>query len=361
MPETIPKPPTGTWPESGLERVTACPACGSDDRSVLYENLEDRTFFCAPGQWTLQRCKACESVYLNPRPTPDTIGDAYARYYTHGEQRDWSEKLGRVWTVLKQLRNAYLNSRYGYALETTWPVWVARLVPLMPSLRYRFERTVRWLPHLSSKPRLLDVGCGNGEFLTLMRDFGWTVTGLEPDPQACEFATARGLEVHQGTLADVCLESDQFDAITLSHVIEHLHDPLSDLKACLRLLRPGGVLVVITPNTQSVGHSRYGRHWRGLETPRHLTVFNLSSLTGLLERAGFSIPPLPMQPLMAMGYFRLSRGILLGLDPQIAPNLPFFEKILAFYANLLCLISPGRAEEIVAVAQKLRKAGKIEK
>lgn len=307
----------------------------------------------------MQRCETCESAYLDPRPTPATIGDAYARYYTHTTQRDWSEKLPhRIWAILKRLRNTYLNVIYGYELEPTWPAWVARLVPSIAWIRYRFERTVRWLPRPPGQPRLLDVGCGDGEFLLVMRDLGWTVTGLEPDRQACDYAIGRGLEVHQGTLEDANLESDYFDAITLSHVIEHLHHPGSDLRACLRLLRPGGMIVVTTPNAKSTGHSRYGRYWRGLETPRHLVVFNLASLTELLKSLGFEILPLPLQPLMARGYFRLSRGISLGFDPQTAPKLSVFDQAKAFLADLFCLFIQNKAEEITVTARK--KINKVE-
>ena len=73
------------WPNADLEIVRHCPACGARERSILFEDLCDTTFFIAPGRWTMWRCERCRSGYLDPRPTPQSIGRAYGRYYTHEE------------------------------------------------------------------------------------------------------------------------------------------------------------------------------------------------------------------------------------------------------------------------------------
>ena len=75
--------------------------------------------------------------------------------------------------------------------------------------------------------------------------------------------------------------------ITLSHVIEHVHDPMKVLESCLKLLKPGGKIWIETPNIHSLGHDRFQKNWRGLETPRHLVLFNKVSLREAVLNAGF--------------------------------------------------------------------------
>lgn len=94
--------------------------------------------------------------------------------------------------------------------------------------------------------------------------------------------------MHVGTLLEQKLRADSFDVVASSHVIEHVPDPISLLRECLRILKPGGHLVAITPNAGSWSHRIYGADWRGLEPPRHLHIFTLSSLAGVCVRAGFT-------------------------------------------------------------------------
>lgn len=85
----------------------------------------------------------------------------------------------------------------------------------------------------------------------------------------------------------------RYDVITLSHVIEHVHDPYNTLKNCYDLLSPGGLLFIDTPNIDARSHRRFKENWRGLEAPRHLVIFNWESIFGVLKRCGFErIEPL---------------------------------------------------------------------
>jgi 2-polyprenyl-3-methyl-5-hydroxy-6-metoxy-1,4-benzoquinol methylase len=136
--------------------------------------------------------------------------------------------------------------------------------------------------------RLLDVGCGDGRRFSALEAQGWRVEGQEIDPSAVAAARAAGRTVHAGPLASLPSEAGPFDAVTLNHVIEHVHDPVGLLRDCRRLLRPGGTLVAITPNAASAGHARFGPAWRGLEPPRHLVVFAPPALGRVARDAGFA-------------------------------------------------------------------------
>ena len=172
-------------------------------------------------------------------------------------------------------------TRWGYALEPAWS-WGRHV--LTRERRAAIDLSVRHLPRPPAKARLLDVGCGNGAFLAHMRRLGWEVHGLEPDPDACAAAAAAGIDVSVGTLADVTWPEATFQAVTMSTVLEHLPDPRATLQACRRLLAPGGMLHIVTPNTEALGAERFGAHWRGLEAPRHLVLFNRSGVDAAARR-----------------------------------------------------------------------------
>jgi len=158
----------------GLLAVEACPVCMETSRDLLYGALSDRVFFCAPGEWSLWRCRRCRCAYLDPRLSPERIGLAYSRYYTHAqgdgvETEAPQSRLGRPGRVLSQ---GYLNARYGTALQPASPLgcWV---LPLFPPRRLGLDHSVRHLRRPDAPARLLDLGCGNGSFLARMRRLGW--------------------------------------------------------------------------------------------------------------------------------------------------------------------------------------------
>jgi SAM-dependent methyltransferase len=122
-----------------------------------------------------------------------------------------------------------------------------------------------------------------------MRKLGWDCTGLEPDPNAgCHQACDPSIRVLRTTLSDADLPPRSFDVITMSHVIEHVPYPVAVLAECGRLLAPSGELVVLTPNLDSRGRSRFGRDWRNWECPRHLQIFSKRSLVACARAAGLS-------------------------------------------------------------------------
>jgi len=283
-------PWTQPWPEEGLERLGRCPICGSGERELLHEELKDEVFFCAPGYWTMWRCASCYSGYLDPRPTVATIGQAYGNYYTHqaGRGRADSSSLGWFRRIRRALSNGYLNARYGTDYQPA-----SRLGPglakMLPWQRERLDARFRWLPKPVAGQRVLDVGCGNGGFLLNARESGWQVMGVDPDPDAVATARQKGLEVRLGSMEAFAGEAELFDAITLSHVIEHVHDPKSVLADAYRLLKPGGTLYLDTPNIESRGYQIFGEHWHGVDPPRHLVLFNLKGLQQTLQQTGFTV------------------------------------------------------------------------
>lgn len=216
------------------------------------------------------------------------------------------------------------------------------------------DREVRHLP-AKQGGRLLDVGCGDGAFVSYMTHLGWEAEGVDPDAAAIESGRAAGLNVTQGTLAaiDDAEHIGVYDAITMSHVIEHVHHPVEELERVHRLLRPGGLLWVATPNLEALGHRRFGRDWLGLDPPRHLVLFTQASLDRLIRQAGLEPQPAPLAAPLAWLQFSQSAAIEQGRLPHEGPerNVPRL-RLTAAVANLLLRRDVRHADELIALACK---------
>jgi len=161
-----------------------------------------------------------------------------------------------------------------------------------PGLLTRFRRAwytarkERWIRALRFKS-VLDVGCGTGEFLIKLRQRGIEVHGLEPSKFAAAYASSVGLDVFQGGVAEY-RPGRSFDLITLWNVIEHLPDPAGDMARLRDLLATDGTIVILTPNIGSHQADAFGRDWTGLEVPKHLQLFDASSLRTLATKGGLA-------------------------------------------------------------------------
>jgi len=304
------------WPEGGLEDVPCCPICDTSERRLLYSGLTDRIFFCAPGEWSLYQCRGCGAGYLDPRPTPDTINIAYQGYYTHASpQKTASQAPGLVHRLESFLVNSYWKYYYGHKLQPV-PVMAALLMRRISRFRNILDRNARYLPPAIAGGRLLDVGFGGGHFLNFASKQGWRVAGVDTDPVVVANARARGMDVREGGVEAFEDQPESFDVVTMSHVIEHAHEPKKMLRQAFRLLKPKGHLYLETPNIEAAGHKEFGEYWRGLEPPRHLTVFSWAGLENLLARIGFDIIRQPCAPNIYPKLAAKSRAIMHGQDPE---------------------------------------------
>ena len=135
--------------------------------------------------------------------------------------------------------------------------------------------------------RVLDIGCGNGGRLARLQALGWRVEGQELDPVSAAIAQeALASPVFVGPLTAANFAENTFDAVISNHVIEHVHDAKALLTEAYRILKPGGILTVVTPNAGSLGHRVFQQHWMGLDPPRHLRIFSNQSLGTLAVQSG---------------------------------------------------------------------------
>lgn len=221
--------------------TTACNLCGGTAWTVLEDTASARVVRCS-----------CNLVFVTPLPDRPTIESAYDAHYYEEWQSQNTERR-RMWTRRMQL------------VESSW----------------------------SGTGSLLDVGCGEGTFLRLARSRGWQVAGTELSAFASQ--ASPDLTIHCGELWEAGLRTGSFDVVTCWHVIEHARDPLRLLSEIFQLLRPGGRLLLATPNSRDylfrLIYLIARGHWPPLYEPDerelHLYCFNVPTLRALAEKAGF--------------------------------------------------------------------------
>lgn len=269
-----------------IEEVPNCPLCGG--RGVrLYQGVQDR-LYGTPWIWSFFHCGRCGSLWLNPSPGREELGKCYVSYYTRNRLYEGKEKPFLP-GLRERIKLAILSREFGYQCPyNSKTAALFGLFRFVPPLKQRVAFAVRFLSFIR-EGRLLDVGCGDGSFLAFMQGLGWEAMGVDPDPDVVRIAQEHlGVHVLKGTLQEADLPGEMFDAITMHHVIEHMHDPLSALRRCFQLLRPRGKLSVVTPNIKSLGHQLFKKSWLAID-PRHLVLFSPSTLRRAVVDAGFHV------------------------------------------------------------------------
>jgi SAM-dependent methyltransferase len=227
-----------------------CPVCGTGSAALHHFGHFRKRIARRPWAATLVECRACTHVFSNPQPTPGEL----ARYY----QSDY----------------------HVFRLPPQDPRPIAEAVDRRGDQAYMHLPVIR-------EGAFLDVGCATGNCLAVMQALGMRVRGVEVSPVAGRIAQERGLDVIVGTLDQAALPDAAFDVVGMSHVLEHIQDPVPVLEACRRVLVPGGRLVIAVPNIRSLGFESYGMHWIGLDPPVHVHQFTPDSLKAAAQRAGF--------------------------------------------------------------------------
>ena len=251
--------------------VPQCPVCGNAG-SIWTEKAQDY-ITAIPGKWIFRRCSNCESLWQDPCTLAEDIGKLYPENYgfTRGEIPDVQ------WSGFKlSVKAGILAAHYGYSnlgqsAHSKSGFQAGKFIGKFSIPRLQAGRMTRFL-HYQQNGRLLDVGCGNGAFIKLMGNLGWQAEGIEPDPKAAQVATASGLKVMSGLIEDADLPHSHYDAITLSHVMEHFRQPRVALEKVAACLKPGGVLVSISPNPVGLISKLFHDKWYELDAPRHLVI-----------------------------------------------------------------------------------------
>lgn len=259
----------------------SCDFCRSKDFIVI-QRAKDFHFH-TPGLYRLMRCRQCGLIWLDAGPSTaeDSLGYGSPEYAPH---RTASVITARFEGVKSRLKRAALAARRGYPAGSL--SWAERLAGRLAAVIFagRLDRVPRYI----AGGRLLDVGCGAGTYAAAMKALGWSVIGLEPAVPVAVAAARRGeLDMVAGRIEEAPLQDGLFDAVTFWHVLEHTYSPARALSQALRVLRPGGSVLVEVPNIESWQARLFGRYWFHLDPPRHRYHFSEASLRAYLLAKGF--------------------------------------------------------------------------
>lgn len=260
------------------ERVhVPCPRCGADDAGHRLKLVES----------AIVTCRACAMSYVNPRVTSGHI---------ERKLQSWAQQ------------DVVDEERLRIAFEAG-----------------NFEHYGRLLAALGAHAqgpgrRLLDVGCSTGAFVTAARDAGWQVQGLEIGAASAAYARdTLGLDVRRGSFYDFAASAGSLDAVAMLEVIEHLERPADAARRIAGLLRPGGLLLVTTPNFDSLYRRLFGSRWWVVNCEdEHIVLFNLATLEGLLRDNGFEVVFRRIRGLDVLGLAREAKRSLMGSSAPAA-------------------------------------------
>lgn len=192
-------------------------------------------------------------------------------------------RLGRTDPFLDEEKlNAIYSSTYRENDSTRFFAPVEKLVRFLRAGRSR------GIEKYSQKGKILDIGCGRGDFLAMMAAKGWVGYGLELDKRV-ESHSSPGITLRYGGIGDVKFPDSYFDAVTLWHSFEHMREPEKAVTECRRVLKREGLLMIAVPNSSSIQARLAGKSWFHLDPPYHLYHYSSGNLTTLLSRCGFEV------------------------------------------------------------------------
>ena len=286
-------------PEADTGTGTACLLCGSrEQRRPLLVDIVDKRHH-VEGQWDFRRCGQCGLVALHP--FPDDVGAGYPQDYSQHRVRTPTTGTPARTPTRRWLRRhslAGLGYPTGGGASGAEPGVLDRLVAAFPAVRVQAQWGSILVPRARPGGRLLDVGCGAGGYLAVMRALGWEVTGVEPDATSRAVARGEGLRVVP-SIAEAGFEPGSFDVVALNHVIEHLVDPVAELRSLPAPPRPR--------RPPGRGHPQLG-------VPRP------PPLPPLLVRPGGAPPPGAVRPPDPAGHGRGGRVPRSSPDPPVPPG-----------------------------------------
>jgi 2-polyprenyl-3-methyl-5-hydroxy-6-metoxy-1,4-benzoquinol methylase len=236
-------------------RVPSCPICESANTREFLDVFDDRYGY--PGRFRLMNCRDCGHITLTgTKFTSAELADLYTRYYPRSQMD--------------------VESHTPAAESAGFGAW----------LRGDRARAFRWVARNS---RVLDIGCGFGESLGFHKARGCEAYGVEADSNILRVARKFGYNVRVGLFDASAYAAEFFDYVTLDQVIEHMSDPLSALRGIATVLKPGGMVIIGTPNANGWGARVFGRHWINWHAPYHLHLFSPRSMAIAARRAGLGL------------------------------------------------------------------------
>lgn len=279
-----------------FESVDICPLCDSEDSETLFANF-DRLYYL-PGEFTTLRCADCGLIRISPRPTRLEMSNYYPETYSAYRNPATIHTLAKYDAPgIKSFIRQSILGELGYfeSRRTLVNQLVGKILKPWFFERATFGYEHRF-PQWTENGHALEIGCGNGFFLTFLKELGWEVQGVDLSDHAAAAARALGIDVFVGDILEAPLAAASFDFVRMSHVLEHTFDPLATMKRVRQFIKPTSQVYVEVPNAAGAGAIISGKYWFGWDAPRHLYMFTLETLSRLLVEAGFRIDRIETKP-----------------------------------------------------------------
>jgi SAM-dependent methyltransferase len=204
--------------------------------------------------FTLCKCIKCNCFFLSPSPTIQQICDAYNDSYYGLNENKFSDCTEKILDF------------------------------------FRFQRARTVMRHIKTPANVLDIGCGNGQFLQMLIKYNYKCYGIEMSPVSVNRSLRiPGINLKLGELCEDDFEESFFDVVTMWHVFEHLHNPKKILTIIQKIIKRGGYVMVSLPNIDSFQSRLFKGKWLHLDPPRHLFYFGSSDLINIMKTFGFEI------------------------------------------------------------------------
>ncbi|MFC1578164.1 class I SAM-dependent methyltransferase [Thermodesulfobacteriota bacterium] len=237
-----------------LENIR-CPLCDSDNHRNVNKS-ED--YLLTREEFVVVQCLDCGLFFTNPRVKEENISQYYfSDYSPYKDVKEPQYFLGVKKWIARRFGNIHLE--------------------ILDTLQFSGARTV------------LEIGPGSGSLLIFLKQHGFKVVGVEIDRDCVNRIRKENITCYHGRLENVYEQLKNFDAVIMCHILEHIYHPQETLKTISNILSENGVVYISIPNIGSVEARLFGRHWRGLELPRHVIHYDRKTISALLSQNGFKI------------------------------------------------------------------------
>ncbi len=296
-----------------MENLSSCPVCGKT-KFVLF--LKSIDFFLTKEEFTIVMCASCGMKFVNPRPDSEEISKYYEspNYVSHGGKKNILNYIYRI------VRNYSIRKKY------------------------------RLVKKYAGNKKLLDIGCGTGEFIFFCNQMGFDVKGIEPAEKPRLFANVKyQLDVQEESYLDNIVDPE-FDIITMWHVLEHVHLLHQRMQKIEEILKPDGSLIIAVPNSDSWDARNYGKFWAAYDLPRHLYHFSGETMKCLAKVHHFKIDKIiPMKldafyiSLLSEKYVKGNQNYFKAVINGIRSN-NFANKNKKNYSSLIFILKKEKIE-----------------
>lgn len=293
---------------------SVCPACKSAEISIRF-TTED--FSVTKEKFSVFACANCGLLFTQDIPAQDEM----AKYYQAEQYISHSDTSKGI-----------INKLYHFVRKRTL-ISKRKLIIGVAGLK---------------QGSILDIGSGTGAFLKTMQDAGWNIAGIEPD----EIARANSEKTHRirplKPSGSKDLPTEEFDAITMWHVLEHIHDLDGQMNELHRLLKQSGKIFIAVPNYTSYDAKYYGAHWAAWDVPRHLYHFSPDSMEKLCRQHGFSITSIKPMWFDSFYVSMLSEQYKSGKSNVIKGG------IIGLISNLKALFNKKKCSSLIYILEKTK-------